>query len=313
MKSLSEDIAQFIKLARPFTLVAPFIAIIFSGLSSAGWNVDMSGIYRLVLAGISAMMLNSASNALNQVYDLEIDKINQPERPLPLGKIGKNSAIVFSVILYFLSLFFAGLINMNCFVLFALGTVLTVIYSVPPFRLKRYAYLSNLDIALARGVLLFVAGWSVFGRIDVAEPWLLGLVMGFFIFGAATTKDYSDVEGDRRFNCITLPVKYGVRKSIIITAPFFVFPWLLLGIFSYMGLLSGNRILLLALSIVLTVLGINTIRLLFNKLPDNPVSPLTNGGIKGEFTNGNKHPAWKSMYLMMILFYVGVGVSYINV
>src|SRR5439155_963547 len=83
----------------------------------------------------------------------------------------------------------------QCTLLAGTAAVFTVLYSAPPFRLKAVPYLANLVIAIPRGLLLKVAGWSCvrdFGRL---EPWYIGAVFGLFLLGATTTKDFADVRG----------------------------------------------------------------------------------------------------------------------
>ena len=77
----------FLQLCRPYTLLAPGVGIVCGALLA--WtqaeNAVSSG-HRLLLIGIamlSAMVLNAASNIINEIYDLDIDRINKPERPLP--------------------------------------------------------------------------------------------------------------------------------------------------------------------------------------------------------------------------------------
>jgi len=54
---------------------------------------------------------------------------------------------------------------------------------------------------------------------SVAEPWFIGDVFGLFLLGAASTKDFSDMEGDRAGGCRTLPIAFGVRKAAYMIAP----------------------------------------------------------------------------------------------
>ena len=84
-----------------------------------------------------------------------------------------------------------------------------------------------MTIAIPRGCLLKVAGWTLVASAFSAEPWAIGSIFGLFLLGATSTKDFSDAEGDRAGGCVTLPVKYGNRSAVAIISPFFVLPWLL--------------------------------------------------------------------------------------
>ena len=98
------------------------------------------------------------------------------------------------------------------------------IYSVPPLRTKRLGIWANVTIAIPRGVLLKVAGWSSVKTIVGLEPWYIGAIFGLFLLGASTTKDFADMEGDARGGCRTLPIIYGVRRAAWMISPSFVVP-----------------------------------------------------------------------------------------
>jgi len=130
-------------------------------------------------------------------------------------------------------------------------------------------------------------------------------VFAFFLLGATSTKDFSDMEGDRAHGCITLPVRFGVRKAAKMMAPFFVLPWLLIPLFAFLPdpanpaepLLTGNRPLLVALGLLLAAWGAYAARLLLQN-PD-------------ELASTENHPAWTHMYLLMMAGQVGFAVAYL--
>ena len=73
-------------------------------------------------------------------------------------------------------------------------------------RTKRLGVWANVTIAIPRGTLLKVAGWTLVASAFSAEPWAIGGLFGLFLLGAASTKDFSDADGDRAGGCETLPV-----------------------------------------------------------------------------------------------------------
>ena len=99
---------------------------------------------------------------------------------------------------------------------------------MPPFRTKRLGIWANVTIAIPRGTLLKVAGWSSVKTIVGVEPWYIGAIFGLFLLGATTTKDFADMEGDRRGGCRTLPIQYGVRRAAWMISPSFVIPFLMI-------------------------------------------------------------------------------------
>lgn len=241
----------------------------------------------IALGSLMAALLNGASNALNQIYDLDIDKINKPHRYLPSGKISMKEAWIIASVLFIVSLLLAGLVNWQCFMLAAIATVMTYFYSAPPLRTKRLGIIANITIAIPRGVLLKVCGWSTVKTIYKSEPWLIGMIFGLFLLGATSTKDFSDIKGDKANGCITLPIKYGVRRSAWMIAGFFIFPFLLMPWGVTYGILTGNPYVLQMAGYGLCVWGFYVATLLVRK-PE-------------ELTTSENHIAWKHMYWMMMI------------
>jgi 4-hydroxybenzoate polyprenyltransferase len=250
---------------------------------------------------VMAATLNAASNALNQIYDLEIDRINKPERPLPSGRLSVRTAWAFTLTAYAAALILAWFVSPDgrreCFWLVVAASAFTCGYSVPPLRTKRLGIWANVTIAIPRGVLLKVAGWSAVKPVFGAEPWIIGLIFGLFLVGASTTKDFSDMEGDARGDCRTLPLRYGVRRAAWIISPAFVLPWVLIAAGTLAGVLSGNRALLLLLSALLTAYGGYVCYLMLRRPED--------------LAGAGNHPSWTHMYLMMFVAQAGFALAYL--
>jgi 4-hydroxybenzoate polyprenyltransferase len=314
---------RYANLARPFTLLPPLLGIISGAICAWGsaHNPDPSRtltasvILTVVLGSVCAAFLNAANNSLNQIYDLEIDRINKPKRPLVTGEISIRGAWVFTWIMYALGLiptwlvvvypftnwdqkFHAPITAHECFFIYFVAFVSTFVYSVPALgRTKAHPFGANLTIAIPRGCLLKVAGWTMVARATVAEPWFIGSVFMLFLLGAASTKDFSDIEGDRAGGCRTLPIVFGVRRAAWMIAPFFVFPWLLMPIGAYYGVLTGNHTLLTVFGFTLAAWGAYTVYLIVRN-PD-------------ELTSTENHPSWRHMYLMMMFAQVAFAVAYL--
>src|SRR4029078_4019214 len=100
------------QLARPFTLLPPLLGIVSGSICAFGsvHNPDPSRslttpvIWTVVLGSLCASFMNAASNAINQIYDLEIDRLNKPNRPLVTGALSVREAWIFSWIFYALAL-----------------------------------------------------------------------------------------------------------------------------------------------------------------------------------------------------------------
>jgi 4-hydroxybenzoate polyprenyltransferase len=244
--------------------------------------------------------LNAASNAINQIYDLNIDRVNKPKRPLPSGTLSMGEAWALTLFAFVVAWVLAWLAapggRRECFWIVLFTSVLVWAYSAPPLRTKRHGIWANVTIAIPRGLLLKVAGWSTVKTVFGLEPWFIGTIFGLFVLGASSTKDFADIEGDRADGCQTLPILYGVKKAAWVITPFFVFPFVLIPLGVGRGILTGNPALLLILGPALILYGVYTSYLLVRK-PE-------------ELAFTENHPSWTHMYLMMMVAQVGFALAY---
>lgn len=304
-RGLGERLKLYWEFARPFTLAPPLLGFVSGAVTAFGAppRPAASGALWLypLLGCLMASLLNASSNAINQIYDLEIDSVNKPKRPLPSKRMTMGEAWGFTFATFALALVFAYLVQPvgrpECFAIVLLASFLATIYSAPPIRTKRYGIWANVTIAVPRGVLLKVAGWSAVKTVMDPEPWYIGLIFGLFILGASSTKDFSDMEGDRKGGCRTLPILYGVKASAWIISPFFIAPFLLINLGAHFGVLTGNALLLHPLGAILTVYGLYTSYLMVRRPEDLA-------------TDAN-HVSWKHMYLMMMVGQVGFALAYL--
>ncbi len=285
-----KGIKVYFELVRPFTLIAPLVGLLSGAIIASGAVLPD---IRCLIGALSAVMLNAASNVNNQYFDLEIDKINKPFRPLPSGRISKKKTIIFAFILYLSALALSRLINPQFFSIVLITAIITFFYSAPPLRVKKYTFLSNAFIALARGLLLIVAGWSIARPVFNIEPWFIGLIFALYLLGAATTKDFSDIQGDSRFGIRTLPVVYGPEKAAKMISPFFYIPFTLIPLGVVFGIIR-----LTAMPLTLLVIwGMYTARLITRR--------------PRELALETNHISWKHMYLMLIIGQLGFAVAYL--
>jgi 4-hydroxybenzoate polyprenyltransferase len=297
--------ALLLEFSRPFTLVAPALGFASGAATAAGaaprepWSTDLL-LYPLV-GLVMAAVLNAASNALNQIYDLEIDRVNKPKRPLPSGRLSLGDAWIFTAAAYVVALALAWLVapggRHECFWIVLVATAITVLYSVPPFRTKRLGIWANVTIAVPRGVLLKVAGWSAVKTIFGAEPWFIGAIFGLFLLGASTTKDFADIEGDARGGCRTLPIVYGVSRAAWMISPSFIVPFVLIAVGTWTRVLTGRPVLLYALSALMTLYGVYVCYLMLRRPEDLAVE--------------ENHVSWAHMYRMMFVAQIGFAIAYL--
>ena len=322
---------RYLRLARPFTLLPPLLGIVSGAVCAFGSahnpdparRVTWAVVLTVAIGSLCASAMNAASNIVNQIADLEIDRQNKPDRPLVTGEVAIGRAWAAAWFLYALAIVPTWLVvpypyhsfaeRMTApiqlhaaFFIYCIGALATFVYSFPALgRSKRHWFWANFTIAVTRGGLLKVAGWSFVASVALWEPWTIGSVFALFLLGATSTKDFSDMPGDREHGVVTLPVRFGVGPAARLIAPFFVVPWLLVPLFAWLPdpdnraepLLTGNRTLLTLLGLGLAAWGIYAARLLLRN-PD-------------ELARTENHPAWTHMYLLLMSAQIGFAVAYV--
>jgi 4-hydroxybenzoate polyprenyltransferase len=296
-------VKAIIELIRPFTLLAPIIggtsAALISLKVNGGeipWPIitsyypfirwDFPQILTLIWGVLALVFVNAASNSLNQATDLDVDKINKPYRPIPRGDLTKDEARTVAWFFYLMTLWRASWVNRSFAFFILLIMLMTICYSVPPIQFKKRLWISNLSIAATRGLLGFVAAWCIFddNPFDNPTPWAMGLIMSVFIFGTITSKDFTDIDGDKAFGMRTIPVVYGLKKAALFTAMFFVLPFFLIPVLMYMHYLIPQTFIMT----VMVAWGIYVLILINEAVHKKEDKVLENS------------PVWKHMYLMLL-------------
>lgn len=161
-----------------------------------------------VLVYLSAMAIGGWGNVVNDYFDVDLDKINKPWRPIPRGVISRYTALLIGSMLAITGTVIAYLISFYNFVIALLAVILLHLYS---WKIKRLGLLGNITIALLSFMnILFggVAGYDPFRSI------LPGFYAFLVILGRELYKGLEDVEGDRARGVLTIAVKYGVEKAV---------------------------------------------------------------------------------------------------
>jgi geranylgeranylglycerol-phosphate geranylgeranyltransferase len=171
---------------------------------------DKSPGVNVFIAAIAASLVMASGNIINDIFDLEIDKINRPERPLPSGKISNKEALVLYFIFLLLSFICSWFINLPAFLIVVVSTLILYLYSK---YIKRIPLVGNIIVAFLTGLVF------VFGGVAVGNP-SAAIIPAIFAFSInlirEIVKDMEDVEGDRKADVITFPIKNGFQKSKII-------------------------------------------------------------------------------------------------
>jgi len=204
---LTEKLTAIVKITRPINLLITFISVIVTAIIC---KPNSFPLIEIILAAFTASFVMASGNIINDIYDIEIDKINRPERPLPSNKITIVQAYSIYISLVFISIFISIFLNEAALVVVLPSILLLFFYSK---YLKRIPLVGNIVVAFLTG-LVFIFGGVVVGNPSAA------IVLAVFAFLInlirEITKDIQDFEGDKTIGVKTLPIYFGFKTSKLI-------------------------------------------------------------------------------------------------
>jgi chlorophyll/bacteriochlorophyll a synthase len=202
-----------LELLKPITWFPPMWAL-GCGIVSSG--VAPGQRWPLVVAGVllAGPMVCGTSQAVNDWYDRHVDAINEPQRPIPSGRIPGRWGLYIAVVWTALSLLVATVLGTWGFVAAIVGLVLAWAYSAPPIRLKQNGWWGNAACGLCYEGLPWFTGAAVMSA--SAPDWRIVVIALLYSVGAhgiMTLNDFKSVEGDKRMGIDSLPVLLGVGNA----------------------------------------------------------------------------------------------------
>ena len=202
------------ELLKPITWFPPMWAfgcgVVASGVASEGrWPIIIVGI---VLAG---PMVCASSQAVNDWFDRHVDAINEPQRPIPSGRMPGQWGLAIAVLWTVLSLLVAALLGPWGFGAAVVGLLLAWAYSAPPLRLKLNGWWGNAACGLCYEGLAWTTGAAVMagGAMPPGRSLALAALYSAGAHGIMTLNDFKSVEGDRQMGVGSLPVRLGVQPA----------------------------------------------------------------------------------------------------
>jgi chlorophyll synthase len=201
------------ELLHPITWFAPMWAfmcgVVSSGLPLAErWPLIVAGI---VLAG---PMVCGMSQASNDWYDRHVDAINEPDRPIPSGRIPGRWGLYIAIFWTVASLLLAAALGPWVLAAAVVGCVLAWIYSAPPLRLKQNGWWGNAAVGACYEGLPWITGATVMaGGLPGWEIFALAGLYSAGAHGIMTLNDFKAIEGDRALGILSLPVQLGAERA----------------------------------------------------------------------------------------------------
>lgn len=216
-----------LELLKPITWFPPMWAfacgVISSGVSIAdNWTTALLGV---VLAG---PLVCAMSQAINDWHDRHVDAINEPQRPIPSGRMPGQWGLYIAGIWTVASLLVASLLGTWVFVATVIALFLAWAYSAPPLRLKQNGWWGNAACGVAYEGIAWVTGAAAMLG-GVLPSWHILVLAGLYSIGAhgiMTLNDFKAIKGDREMGIQSLPVSLGPTRAAQVACAIMIAPQL---------------------------------------------------------------------------------------
>lgn len=209
-----------LQLMKPITWIPLIWGVVCGAVSSGNFHWTLENV--LIAAAcmlLSGPLMVGYTQTLNDLYDAEIDAINEPYRPIPSGAISTEQveAQIWVLLLVGFAVAFgldvwAGHGAMTIAAIAVGGAYLSYIYSAPPLKLKRNGWLGNYALGASYIALPWWTGHALFGELN----WKIMVLTLFYSLaglGIAVVNDFKSVEGDKELGLKSLPVMFGVTTA----------------------------------------------------------------------------------------------------
>ena len=223
-KASVPSLRAILELLKPVTWFAPMWAFMCGVVSS---GAPFSEKWPLALGGaiLGGPLLCATSQACNDWFDRHVDAINEPDRPIPSGRIPGRWGLWIAFFWSVVSIVFAAFLGAWVFAAALVGLALAWGYSMPPFRLKQSGWWGPATVGLSyEGLAWFTGAAVVLQALPDVKIVLLALLYSLGAHGIMTLNDFKAIEGDRVLGVRSLPVQLGVSKAarvacLIMAAP----------------------------------------------------------------------------------------------
>lgn len=205
-----------LELLKPITWFPPMWAFA-CGIVSSGQSLQ--GRWPTIVAGVVLVgpLVCATSQAVNDWFDRHVDAINEPNRPIPSGRIPGRWGLYIAIIWTALSLVVASRLGVWGFGATLFGLVLAWAYSAPPIRLKQNGWWGNSAVGLCyEGLPWFTAAAIMTGAAPDWRIVLAALLYSLGAHGIMTLNDFKSIEGDRKMGVASLPVQLGPHRAALL-------------------------------------------------------------------------------------------------
>ena len=205
-----------------------FIAILIGSVISQKMLYNITGfpqLDKLLLTFFTALFLEASTFALNDYYDLEVDKKNKRiDRPLVRGDINPKTALYLFFILFPLGIISSFLVNYTCFIIALITAILAILYDI---KIKKIKLLGNFYIAYTMAIPFIFGAASIlkektYSFVVPQTIIIISLIAFLAGSGREIMKDVMDFSGDKKTGVKSFPTYIGIRASNILSALFYL-------------------------------------------------------------------------------------------
>lgn len=218
------------KFSRPHTIIGTSLsvwALYLITLATSNSGFSSLNLEPILIAWLVCLCGNVYIVGLNQLTDVEIDRINKPHLPLAAGEFSLAQGAWIIGITGLAAIAIAALSGLWLFVTVATSLLIGTVYSLPPIRLKQFPLLAAFCILTVRGVVVNLGLFLHFSQKFIGAEvitdniWVLTLFILLFTIAIAVFKDVPDLEGDKKYNISTFTLILGkstvfnISRSVI--------------------------------------------------------------------------------------------------
>jgi chlorophyll synthase len=203
-----------VELLKPITWFPPMWAFLCGAVSAGPALSEQPWV---LLAGVVLVgpLVCGGSQIVNDWFDRHVDAINEPDRPIPSGRVPGRWGLYYAIAWSILALVWSALLGPWVAAATLLGLFLAWGYSAPPLRFKQNGWYGNLAVGLSYEGLAWICGAAVMlgGRLPPPEVLLLAVLYSIGAHGIMTLNDFKSIEGDRRIGIRSLPAQFGADTA----------------------------------------------------------------------------------------------------
>jgi chlorophyll synthase len=208
--------ATCLELLKPVTWFAPVWAF-FCGVISAGQPLAHHAVVVVLGLLLAGPMVCGTSQAVNDWFDRHVDALNEPNRPIPSGRMPGRWGLYIGIVWSLASLLIAIPLGIWGFAATVFALLLAWAYSAPPARLKLNGWWGNAAVGLCyEGVPWFTGTAVMTGHRPSAAIIAIALIYSAGAHGIMTLNDFKSVEGDLKIGVRSLPAQLGVKRAALL-------------------------------------------------------------------------------------------------